>query len=361
MLPLCLCVYKLGETLLIHLFLSDSQNRSEVESIEESDATLYHSAQSSHLASSQSQQQQSIHLQNLAQAIQENEEKPLAADDATPFHTPPPKRRMRVRTQNNSSNTKLNGRTPTTRAQASPIEPRPAKVFDTKANIREEIISATLTQRNAFLIEKQDYFTPLLPKNNYIQRLTEQNSELSEEEKAKLPAFKPYQQLPKQPKGIKATLKPYQLSGLSYMVYLYKNGVNGILGDDMGLGKTLQTLSLIQYLKENYPTSGKGRMQRPFLIVCPLSVLGSWMAETEKWTDLRVVRFHGGRAERSRLKCIIAGRVDKLGNLSPQASRKRKHKDNRDSLGGEVISWDSDDDDDVEDDTGVDLVVTTYE
>ncbi|CAD6446292.1 abb68890-f58a-4d36-bba6-916efc1d88ed-CDS [Sclerotinia trifoliorum] len=219
-------------------------------------------------------------------------------------------------------------------------------VFDTKAGIREEIASATLAQRQAFLIEKQDYFTQLLPQNNYIQKLITQNVDLSEEEKAKLPAFVPYQQLETQPKGIKATLKPYQLSGLSYMVYLYRNGANGILGDDMGLGKTLQTLSLIQYLKENYPTSGKGKSQRPFLI---------------KWTDLSVVRFHGGREERSRLKHIIAGESGKLVSLIPHATRKRKHHASQDSLGRDQISLDSGDDIDEDNAGGVDLVITTYD
>lgn len=62
----------------------------------------------------------------------------------------------------------------------------------------------------------------------------------------------------------------------------------------MGLGKTLQTLSLIQYLKENDPKAGTGTLQRPFLVVCPLSVLSSWMTEAAKWTPgLKVVRFHG--------------------------------------------------------------------
>jgi len=78
------------------------------------------------------------------------------------------------------------------------------------------------------------------------------------------------------------------------MVYLHRNGLSGILGDEMGLGKTLQTLSLVQYLKENDPKAGTGRLARPFLVVCPLSVLSSWMAEAKKWTPgLKVVRFHG--------------------------------------------------------------------
>ena len=35
-------------------------------------------------------------------------------------------------------------------------------------------------------------------------------------------------------------LKPYQISGLEWMVSLYNNNLNGILADEMGLGKTIQ-------------------------------------------------------------------------------------------------------------------------
>ena len=77
-------------------------------------------------------------------------------------------------------------------------------------------------------------------------------------------------------------MKPYQLLGLSFLVYLHRNGLSGILGDEMGLGKTLQTLSLIQYLKESRNTSSEEL--RPCLVVCPLSVLSSWIAESRRWT-----------------------------------------------------------------------------
>jgi SWI/SNF-related matrix-associated actin-dependent regulator of chromatin subfamily A member 5 len=89
-----------------------------------------------------------------------------------------------------------------------------------------------------------------------VKRLVEQYEALSPEAKANVPATIPYKEIREQPRGIKATMKPYQLSGLSFMVYLHRNGLSGILGDEMGLGKTLQALSLIQYLKENEPITG---------------------------------------------------------------------------------------------------------
>jgi DNA helicase INO80 len=40
-----------------------------------------------------------------------------------------------------------------------------------------------------------------------------------------------------QPKMLTATLKDYQLKGLTWLANLYEQGINGILADEMGLGK----------------------------------------------------------------------------------------------------------------------------
>ncbi|KAL4889446.1 SNF2 family N-terminal domain-containing protein [Aspergillus ambiguus] len=99
---------------------------------------------------------------------------------------------------------------------------------------------------------------------------------------------------------LRADLKAYQLEGLSFLLYLHENGIGGILGDEMGLGKTLQTLALFQSLKEaDLPED----FHAPFLVVCPLSVLETWVSETVKWTpDLAVLKYHGSPAERSEMK-----------------------------------------------------------
>ena len=153
-------------------------------------------------------------------------------------------------------------------------------------------------------------------------------------------------------------MKPYQLAGLSFLVYLYRNGLSGILGDEMGLGKTLQTLSLIQYLKESHKPSSKGREVRPCLVVCPLSVLSSWMAECRRWTPgLKVLRFHGPEHERSRLKRVASGEEDMYGNNTRSALVKKNKR--LAAAGKDIISLDSDDD--LDDELGVDLTVTTYE
>lgn len=127
----------------------------------------------------------------------------------------------------------------------------------------------------------------------------------------------------------------------------------------MGLGKTLQTLSLVQYLKESRKKSGLKDELRPCLVVCPLSVLSSWMAESRRWTpDLKVLRFHGPARERLRLKKIATGEEDMYGNETKNARRKRNNR--RVAIGKPDITLDSDFDD-LADEQGVDLVVTTYE
>jgi hypothetical protein len=45
--------------------------------------------------------------------------------------------------------------------------------------------------------------------------------------------------------ALSGTLRPYQERGLSWLHFLARLGLGGILADDMGLGKTAQTLSLL--------------------------------------------------------------------------------------------------------------------
>ena len=57
---------------------------------------------------------------------------------------------------------------------------------------------------------------------------------------------------------------------------------------------------MFQYLKNRDPAKAK---KQPFLVVCPLSVLSSWMNEAKKWIpEMNVVRFHGPKGEREKLK-----------------------------------------------------------
>ncbi|KAF8151445.1 SNF2 family N-terminal domain-containing protein [Crassisporium funariophilum] len=99
-----------------------------------------------------------------------------------------------------------------------------------------------------------------------------------------------------------AKLKPYQLEGLQWMVSLDQNGISGILADEMGLGKTLQTIAFSAYLREH-------NNSRPFLVVCPLSVLHNWVDEYAKFApEIPVCMYHGSPAERAELRRTVMAR-----------------------------------------------------
>ncbi|MEH8019660.1 MULTISPECIES: DEAD/DEAH box helicase [Rheinheimera] len=94
------------------------------------------------------------------------------------------------------------------------------------------------------------------------------------------------------PDGLQASLRDYQLQGLSWLSFLREFGLGGILADDMGLGKTLQTLSLLLSLKQ------RGELTQPALIICPTSVLGNWLVEAARFTpQLRVLQVHGNKRQ----------------------------------------------------------------
>jgi SNF2 family DNA or RNA helicase len=67
-----------------------------------------------------------------------------------------------------------------------------------------------------------------------------------------------------QPKLIQGTMRPYQLVGVHWLVGLYENGLNGILGDEMGLGKTVQSIAMLAHLVEQ-------KVSGAFMVVGPLS------------------------------------------------------------------------------------------
>ncbi|MEJ1224633.1 SWIM zinc finger [Pseudomonas sp. NFACC09-4] len=90
------------------------------------------------------------------------------------------------------------------------------------------------------------------------------------------------------PEGLNATLRPYQLEGLSWMQSLRQLEVGGILADDMGLGKTLQTLAHILSEKN------AGRLDRPCMVVLPTSLIPNWLDEAAHFTpQLKVLALYG--------------------------------------------------------------------
>jgi len=83
------------------------------------------------------------------------------------------------------------------------------------------------------------------------------------------------------PADLRATLRGYQRTGVSWLCFLREAGLGGLLADDMGLGKTLQALCAVH-----------GRT----LVVAPTSLLHNWSDEIARFRpDLRVQIFHGSR------------------------------------------------------------------
>ncbi|HVG82457.1 MAG TPA: DEAD/DEAH box helicase, partial [Methylomirabilota bacterium] len=90
------------------------------------------------------------------------------------------------------------------------------------------------------------------------------------------------------PESFKATLRPYQADGMSWLGFLREAQFGGVLADDMGLGKTVQTLAFLAHEK------AAGRLDKPALIVSPTSVLPNWQAEAERFApDLSVLPLRG--------------------------------------------------------------------
>ncbi|MEZ5047379.1 MAG: DEAD/DEAH box helicase [Chitinophagaceae bacterium] len=89
------------------------------------------------------------------------------------------------------------------------------------------------------------------------------------------------------PKGLKATLRPYQLKGFQWLSYLHQIQWGGLLADDMGLGKTIQALTfLLNYYEKNENLHA--------LVVCPTTLLFNWENEILKFTpDLSYIIHHG--------------------------------------------------------------------
>ncbi|KAL9597302.1 MAG: hypothetical protein Q9219_005226 [cf. Caloplaca sp. 3 TL-2023] len=238
--------------------------------------------------------------------------------------------------------------------------PKSAAVKSARSQIRQAISASTAAKKNNFFVAHRHLFLPLLPKKNHITRIVEQREYEQQEEANDVPLKDlsvEFEELPGKPQGITANMKPYQISGLSFLVYLNRNGSSGILGDEMGLGKTLQTLALIQYLKENRQQTATNE-QRPSLVVCPLSVLNSWIIEGRKWAPgLKVLRFHGPVHERDRMKRIVMGEIDMYGH---ETKRNKVRRNDRMIKAGKVVI-DLDAESETENEVGVDLVVTTYE
>jgi SNF2 family DNA or RNA helicase len=95
------------------------------------------------------------------------------------------------------------------------------------------------------------------------------------------------------PASFRGELRPYQERGLAWLSFLGDLGLGGILADDMGLGKTIQLLSLLSYHKEQSIANAL-EPPSPTLLVCPMSLVGNWQREAERFTPDLAVQVHHG-------------------------------------------------------------------
>ena len=103
------------------------------------------------------------------------------------------------------------------------------------------------------------------------------------------------------PARFAATLRDYQLRGLSWLNFLADLGLGACLADDMGLGKTVQLLALESLRREANNETGAS------LLVCPMSLIGNWEAEAKKFAPhLRLYVHHGSGRHQSSWDHVIA-------------------------------------------------------
>ena len=92
--------------------------------------------------------------------------------------------------------------------------------------------------------------------------------------------------VPDKIEGLKVELRDYQKRGVVWMNFMAENGFGALLADDMGLGKTVQAIGWI--------IGNRKRSEDPVLVVAPVTLMGNWKKEFEKFApSLKVYLHHG--------------------------------------------------------------------
>lgn len=83
-------------------------------------------------------------------------------------------------------------------------------------------------------------------------------------------------------------LREHQRAGIQFLYECVMglrdyDGRGALLADEMGLGKTLQTICLLWTLLKQNPIHGSDPVIKKALIVCPVTLIGNWKSEFNKW------------------------------------------------------------------------------
>ncbi|TKC05100.1 DEAD/DEAH box helicase [Pedobacter frigoris] len=93
------------------------------------------------------------------------------------------------------------------------------------------------------------------------------------------------------PVNFKGDLRSYQKAGYNWFSFLRDYNFGGCLADDMGLGKTIQTLAMLQKIKEE---AEQNNTHTTSLIVMPTSLIYNWLNEAKKFTPKLRIHAHTG-------------------------------------------------------------------
>jgi len=99
------------------------------------------------------------------------------------------------------------------------------------------------------------------------------------------------------PATLDAELRPYQEEGFRWMARLAAWDGGACLADDMGLGKTVQTLAVLLHRAK----------EGPALVVCPVSVVGNWINEVNRFAPSLQVKTLGASNRKQTLDELQAG------------------------------------------------------
>ena len=128
------------------------------------------------------------------------------------------------------------------------------------------------------------------------------------------------------PKQLKATLRPYQLDGVKWLVRHRQNNLGACLADDMGLGKTLQTITVLLHAKgeraqqalEKPAETDSGKQLDLFsepqdaawlnalnvLVILPASLVFNWEREIGQFAPSLTVYKHTGPKRHKDIRLI---------------------------------------------------------
>jgi len=143
---------------------------------------------------------------------------------------------------------------------------------------------------NSFRIPSRNYILLRKLYNKEMEEIPEIKKILSVEERLKeFEQIDEYQLSP----NFNGRLRDYQYIGFKWLYFLKEYRFSGCLADDMGLGKTIQTLALLQTLKDE-------KKLNTSLLVAPVSAIPNWEAEIVRFSPgLNFYRHMGTNRDKS--------------------------------------------------------------